>query len=393
MKQNNTKGIYENIIDCESDHDKKYVWKLVNLLGSGDIRLKLLDLIEESFGEPDKCNELITVPDLDSQSSNLDLPSTISSEIVDKIIRSDFEGAVMQCIDLERFSDALFISNYGGKELREKIEDHISQRNGRFYLNLAKSIGRNEFESFVSTSPISQWHNILKAVCLYATPENLPSLAEILFSRLIEQGMKRPALFVIILTHDFDKILELWLEIMFSNEVFSDIDSDACNSLVKTYKLLRILYFCCPNYIESLSSISRETFVFGIVIKIKSLLSSFGLDDTFIYDFQKNNFYHDQIKSKNMELDEFVENRLNNIVLQTHLGAAVPVIHSASNDNIQSFPSPTSLSKIIPSYNQLSPSWQSSNIMYNDAPIVNPKLSKLSPQVGTQGNFFDFNSI
>ena len=390
INRNIIKSICEDLCDLETDNDKKCFWKTIGILSSGDIRSELLDLIDESFEEFNEYNSLVKMQDLDLYSNNCKIPDTFSSDVVDKIITSDFDSAVSKCLDAQRFSDALFIANYGGKELRERTEDYIMHKNGQFYLNMAKSIGRNEFESFVYTSPIAQWRNILKAICLHAKPESLPSLTKILYSRFINEGMERPALFAAIVSRDFEKIMEIYLGNMRSNIQNDIFSSNIMDNLIKSYKLLRILEYICPNYVEYFDSTPNKIAVFEIVVKIKALLSSFGFDDKFIYNFQKESSYTDHIKNKNTEIDVFIESRLENLSPQlVKCKMPPPVVPTftgnASNENIQLFSTSTCSQNIIPACSQINTAWRVSSVKYNDAPIVNPKLSKLSPQIGDQG--------
>ena len=385
LNQNTIRSICLNIVESETDNGQKRIWKLISLLGSDNFRTDLIDLIEESCGELDDCNNLFNMPDLNSLSNSVNLPDTFTSEIIDKIIKSDFDGAVAKCLELQLFSDALFISYYGGKELREKTEDLISQKKDQFYLSLVKSIGRNEFEFLVNTSPIIQWRSILKSLLLHVKPENLPALATILFLRLMEQGMELPALFVVILTRDCDKIVDIFLKRMFSDAIFSNFDSDSFDSIFKAYKFLKILEINFPNYIEFLKNTENKTIAFEVVTKIKTLLSSFGLDNKFVCNFQGGIHYENNISSNNNDFDDRLANLSLNISHNEMLPVVPTFVSNSPINNIKPFLSTSSPLKTLSINNQSTLSWQSPKGMYNDAPIVNPKLSKLSPQLVAQG--------
>lgn len=382
-------SICENLHDSEIDTDDKLLWKIISLLSSSDVRSDLLDLIDQTFNESSKPNEAIKMQEFNSLLNDIHVSGAFSSEIADKIVNSDLEGAVLKCIEANRFADALFISNFGTDELRVKTEKEYLQRSSHFYLSLAKCIGRKEYDVFVSTSPIEQWRNILRVICLHAAPDTLPTLARILFLRLINEGLERQALFVGILCRDFEKIVEIYLEKIRSIVKNDNNASNAHDNIIKAYKLLRILEFICPNYVKSFISVHNKIAVFEIETKIKALLSSFGYDDGCIYNFQGKDFYTDIIRNKHQEIDLFVESRLGGPLSHSVQGKMAPVTHAVvdntSNSRTQSILTPALTHTIASNSIQNNPVWITRNIMYNDAPIVNPKLSKLSPKIGNQG--------
>lgn len=390
IAQNNIKNIFENIINIEADTTKKALFKVMTLLLSENIKFDLLELVGDSFIDEENCSHESIDPQYSSLSLNKIDFTNFGPNIVDKIIKNDFEGAVLTCIENRLFTDALFISNYGSKELREKTEIFILKTNNHFYLNLAKCISTKEFDEFVYKSPISQWGNILKAICLHSSPKALPVLSNILFSRLISENLEYPALFVMVLTRDPEKIVERCLKVMSSFSQNSDFDS-SMDCLIKTYKLLRTLECCFPNYVASITDIELVTTIFEIITKIKMILLSFGLNEKIVIDLVDKKFFDDHMKNKNSEIDLYMENRFGALFIQDsfnesllEVSTSVKCSHSVGPKILSNSSPPSALSTVY----QSTPLLQPSTAMYNDAPIIISNFSKLSPQIGHQGKRF-----
>lgn len=412
--------IYNNLVDFESkinhisiesvcEHELKketilknnYIWKLLKSLSSPDMHTEILKLIEiqdDKFlsnhvldSNISDASELL-LTDLDLNSDITDIKS-VDKIITDKIINSDFEGAVLICIEKKRFSDALIIANCGENSLREFTEDLILEKSGSIYLSIAKSINRQDLNNFVLQTPLSEWKNILAVICNHSSAISIENLLRKLAERLIQEKLDSCAIYVFIILGDFEKFLDIAFQNQIRLSIKCENDVDFYKNLIFAYKVIRIIEAHSPNYILSFTHTSMKIFVFEIITKLQYLLFSFGLDLSNITKLNYiSNIYSPHLQAKNSIIDEFIacnsqEVLSNSSDFEHNNNHTENLIVSESTPKI---PIPTQNilhQKVSTNLNNtaLNSSWESSlNIKYNDIPTINPNLSKLSPLLLSQ---------
>ena len=407
--------IYTNLVDFESkinylsiesvcEHELKnetilennYIWKILKSLSSPHMHTEILKLIENQDDKFLSKHVLdsnisdvseLSLTDLDLNSDFKEMKS-VDKIITDKIINSDFKGAVLICIEKKRFSDALIIANCGENSLREFTEDLILEKSGSIYLNIAKSINRQDLNNFVLQTPLSEWKNILAVICNYSSAITIENLLRKLAERLIQEKLDSCAIYVFIILGDFEKFLEIALQKQIKLSIKCESDVDFYKNLIFAYKVIRILEAHTPNYILSFTHTSMKIFVFEIITKLQSLLFSFGLDfSSFTTLNYISNIYSTHLQAKNFIIDEFLacNSQLvlsNSSDFEHNNSHNKHLVVSESTPKIAVLTQNILHQKVSTNLNNtaLNSSWVPSlTTKYNDVPTINPNLSKLSP--------------
>lgn len=391
-----TQGLFNDICDKNieklSNKDEITIWRLLKSIASTNTFLEVLNLAESccesctdfSNNEPiENCTRSIGSLDL----SNL---KDFETSVIDKIVESDFEGAMNDCFAAGRPVDALLISNCGGIDLRSKAENFILKSNNSFHLNLAVNLSRNDLHDFTSTAPVSEWFRVLRVISKHSDEEYAHHLFKQLAARLIGENMNIPALFAAALAVDFELFLEVVLKLTLKNR------TQSVQELIDFFKIIRIIEALKPNSIKCIEKFSTKIAVFEIVSKLTYMLSSAGFKADFVANLLDKDFYDSHVKTKNPLIDTFVEfmetSNSNTNEIFTRNSALVTVPFSESK--IKTLPQQTSSSSSF-GFAQTKPQFFSNNLScssspsqnrnYNDVPMLIPKFSKHSPQLCSQG--------
>lgn len=402
IKQLSLSETCKHLIKQEFNNERKSWLELISVLFASKPNNEMIELLKNL--EIENISELSlseTYSDRENGSIITHISNSLEALLTDKIIQSDFEGAMLECIKMNRFVDAIIISDCGGEELREKSEDLIIKSEAPMYLRLAKSIRRRNFDDFVATAPINQWYKILEVVCIYAEPDAVNRLLKVLSERLISEGMHKFACYPLILSGDFEEFLDIILNHKYTLNLMTNSLNLVLEALIFDYKLLRILETYRSGLINSFEKSSNKILAFEISVKLRAIFVSFGYKPC-ITDLVDSEFYSKNFKEINVDIDAFIggheaffmknlvpndpnpgglhSNQSNEFAISNAHLEFVPIIqrHLTSNP--------------LPLNDFLAPSLQSPSIKYNDAPIINPKLLRLSSQIGPQGKKLIFMS-
>lgn len=388
---NSVQSACDMIIDTQSAKNEIIIGKLLKYFVCFKIDIDVLkldgsfnDIFESNTSSNEKIEDRVDNLKLNCKNDQEDVFNVIK----DKLIESDFEGAVNHCLNSGRYVDALIIANCGGNDLRSKIEDFILENNKSFHLNLAIHLGRNDLQGFTSTAPLNDWIQIIKVIHKNSSPEHASQLVKVLSIRMINENMHYPALFTSLLAQDFESFVEIVFDLT------SGIDNYSISKLIYLFKVIRVIEALKPDSIKSYNNNSTRLKIFEIISKLLSLFLSAGLNANFIASLIDKNFYDNHIKDKNSDIDSFFgfirPNQSNSADIQSDLtnisnGAFInSFVHQNSKEFVPNyvFPKPVLIRQHAP------PPSPSITVNYNDAPIINPKLSKFSPQINIQGPRF-----
>lgn len=387
-------GLIEKLCDKhilkQPQKEELLVWELLKRFESSNFGSEVFKLAENSRNSFN--SNLFAPENIENRIKNFNFNNSAELNdfdyiITDKIIESDFEGAMHDCLNSSRYFNALIIANCGGKELRTKAEQLILKDTNSFHVNLAIRLMQNDLEGFITTVPVGEeWFRLIKVIFKHATAEYAPNLFKVLSKRLIRESMNIPALLAASLARDFETFLEI---------VFSRTPKDgnlSVTELIYYFKIIRIIEALEPNTIKSLKNYSNKVMIFEIVSKLISLFISSGLRIDSIMNFIDREFYDTNIKTKNPEIDAFFEGinqpsynyfeSIQQVTESPGVGKLNSPTHQTTTSSAVLTNSP---SKPRHFFEVKSPSSMSSNTNYNDAPMINPKLAKLSPQFCIQG--------
>lgn len=149
-------------------------------------------------------------------------------QITRALILGQFETALDVTLEQDRLSDAFMIAICGGPQCIEKVQKAYfgKQKSGPNYLRLLASIvGKNLWDT-VYNADLSNWKEVMAALCSYATPEDFPDLCEGLGDR-IEEGLKenlsdssvrKDASFCYLVGSKLEKVVHIWLQELHEEE-------------------------------------------------------------------------------------------------------------------------------------------------------------------------------
>ncbi len=261
----------DNIVVQEVGSERKTYLEMIKAYFSSNSRTEISKLIGTL--DIEKISNL-SITDNYSENNHIhNTPPTsnvFDTTLTDKIISSDYEGAMFDCLNANRFVDAIIISDCGGSELRNKAEEFILKSDGSMYLQIAKSIRLKNFDDFVSKSPLQHWRIILEVICKHVETDSFVRLLKNLSDRLIEEGLHKFACFSLILSGDFENFLEIVFRRSHVLDLSSKSITELLDDLVFDYKILRIFEVNQPGLIKSFKSTSNQITVFEILTKLKS---------------------------------------------------------------------------------------------------------------------------
>lgn len=290
------------------------------------------------------------------------------------------------------FTEAYLIASCGGNDLQIKAEKYLMELNYCFSIDLVLSVSRGEFKSLVSKGPICEWYVILKALLENADSTSLDEAVEIFSRRLLENNFNKHALVFVMAAGNLEQFLEIIVGNLATSFSISEISAHELAHVIFVYQLVRILEYLRPNIVKNLKSVSLKITVFEMTTKLKYILHSFGFKAEIANNFFEKDFYGLHLHSKNSELDILVENliinkEINNLDRDVHynfekLSLSPSVEPKNESDCIQSSPN---FNRVQYFFSAGKSQENNQKLNYNDVPLFNTKLSKLSPQMSSTG--------
>ncbi|KAJ5173369.1 Protein transport protein sec31 [Penicillium capsulatum] len=164
------------------------------------------------------------------------------SEAEQKITRSlllgEFEKALEVALQEDRMSDAFMIAICGGQKCIEKAQEYYfsKQVGGPNYMRLLASIVGKNLWDVVHNADLSNWKEVMAALCTFADEKDFPDLCDALGDRLEEQvrgtedkAARKDASFCFLAGSKLEKVVAIWVEELRENEQ-RGIENDADNS-------------------------------------------------------------------------------------------------------------------------------------------------------------------
>ncbi|KAJ6008452.1 Protein transport protein (SEC31) [Penicillium herquei] len=164
------------------------------------------------------------------------------SEAEQKITRSlllgEFDKALDVALQEDRMSDAFMIAICGGQKCIEKAQEYYfsKQTGGPNYMRLLASIVGKNLWDVVHNADLSNWKEVMAALCTFADQKEFPDLCDALGDRLEEQvqatadkSTRKDASFCYLAGSKLEKVVAIWVEELRENEQ-KGIESDASSS-------------------------------------------------------------------------------------------------------------------------------------------------------------------
>ncbi|KAK5798414.1 hypothetical protein VI817_004704 [Penicillium citrinum] len=164
------------------------------------------------------------------------------SEAEQKITRSlllgEFDKALDVAIEEDRMSDAFMIAICGGPKCIEKAQEYYfsKQAGGPNYMRLLASIVGKNLWDVVHNADLSNWKEVMAALCTFADEKEFPDLCDALGDRLEEQVKKsqdktarKDASFCFLAGSKLEKVVAIWVQELRENEQ-KGIENDSDNS-------------------------------------------------------------------------------------------------------------------------------------------------------------------
>ncbi|KAJ5105801.1 Protein transport protein (SEC31) [Penicillium alfredii] len=164
------------------------------------------------------------------------------SEAEQKITRAllfgEFEKALDVALQEDRMSDAFMIAICGGQKCIEKAQEYYfsKQTGGPNYMRLLASIVGKNLWDVVHNADLSNWKEVMAALCTFADQKEFPDLCEALGDRLEEQvrntedkSARKDASFCYLAGSKLEKVVAIWVEELRENEQ-KGIEKDADDS-------------------------------------------------------------------------------------------------------------------------------------------------------------------
>ena len=164
------------------------------------------------------------------------------SEAEQKITRSlllgEFDKALDVAIQEDRMSDAFMIAICGGTKCIEKAQEYYfsKQAGGPNYMRLLASIVGKNLWDVVHNADLSNWKEVMAALCTFADEKEFPDLCDALGDRLEEQvkesedkTARKDASFCFLAGSKLEKVVAIWVQELRENEQ-KGIENDSDNS-------------------------------------------------------------------------------------------------------------------------------------------------------------------
>lgn len=164
--------------------------------------------------------------------------SQAEKKITRALLLGEFEKALDVALTEDRMSDAFMIAICGGQKCIEKAQEYYfsKQTGGPNYMRLLASIVGKNLWDVVHNADLSNWKEVMAALCTFADEKEFPDLCEALGDRLEEQvrdsgdkAARKDASFCFLAGSKLEKVVSIWVEELRENEQ-RGIESDTDNS-------------------------------------------------------------------------------------------------------------------------------------------------------------------
>ncbi|KAJ5190890.1 Protein transport protein sec31 [Penicillium cinerascens] len=164
--------------------------------------------------------------------------SEAEQKITRALLLGEFEKALDVALQEDRLSDAFMIAICGGQKCIEKAQEYYfsKQAGGPNYMRLLASIVGKNLWDVVHNADLSNWKEVMAALCTFADEKEFPDLCDALGDRLEEQvrntndkAARKDASFCFLAGSKLEKVVAIWVEELRENEQ-RGIDTDADNS-------------------------------------------------------------------------------------------------------------------------------------------------------------------
>ncbi|KAF7169947.1 hypothetical protein CNMCM6106_004805 [Aspergillus hiratsukae] len=143
------------------------------------------------------------------------------------LLLGNFEKALDVALKEDRMSDAFMIAICGGQKCIEKAQEHYfsKQTDGPNYIRLLASIVGKNLWDVVHNADLSNWKEVMAALCTFADDNEFADLCEALGDRLEEQirntedkSLRKDASFCYLAGSKLEKVVSIWIEELRENE-------------------------------------------------------------------------------------------------------------------------------------------------------------------------------
>ncbi|EPS33755.1 hypothetical protein PDE_08717 [Penicillium oxalicum 114-2] len=153
--------------------------------------------------------------------------TSAEKKITRSLLLGEFEKALDVALAEDRMSDAFMIAICGGQKCIEKAQEHYftKQAGGPNYMRLLASIVGKNLWDVVHNADLSNWKEVMAALCTFADEKEFPDLCEALGDRLEEQirvsddkSARKDASFCFLAGSKLEKVVAIWVEELRENE-------------------------------------------------------------------------------------------------------------------------------------------------------------------------------
>lgn len=143
------------------------------------------------------------------------------------LLLGDFDRALDVALKEDRMSDAFMIAICGGPKCVEKAQEHYfsKQTDGPNYIRLLASIVGKNLWDVVHNADLSNWKEVMAALCTFADEKEFADLCEALGDRLADQvrasddkTARKDASLCFLVGSKLEKVVGIWTEELRENE-------------------------------------------------------------------------------------------------------------------------------------------------------------------------------
>lgn len=147
--------------------------------------------------------------------------SEADKSITRALLLGDFEKALEFCLKEDRMSDAFMIAIVGGQKCIEKAQEHYfsKQTDSPNYVRLLASVVGKNLWDVVYNAELSNWKEIVVALCTFAEEKDFADLCDALGDRLDEQirstgdkTARKDASFCFLAGSKLEKVVSIWID-------------------------------------------------------------------------------------------------------------------------------------------------------------------------------------